>query len=120
MSYVKRGKNDAAVAEALCEAMSRPTLRFFPATSVDEQAALMLVMRKRLIGARTQLGNAFLGPCRGVCAGSVLPPLATEFERFQEQIRDLDVELRPGIGATRLAVGSPASRVLARSARLCS
>ena len=33
--YVKRGKNDAADAEALCEAMSRPTMRFVPVKSVE-------------------------------------------------------------------------------------
>ncbi len=40
--YVKRGKNDAADAEALCEAMSRPTMRFVPVKSAESQAALML------------------------------------------------------------------------------
>lgn len=39
---VKRGKNDAADAEALCEAMRHPTIRFVPVKSVDKQAALML------------------------------------------------------------------------------
>ena len=37
--YVKRGKNDAADAEALCEAMSRPTMRFVPVKSAEQQAA---------------------------------------------------------------------------------
>ena len=41
--YVKRGKNDAADAEALCEAMSRPTMRFVPAKTAEQQAALVLV-----------------------------------------------------------------------------
>lgn len=60
--YVKRGKNDAADAEALCEAMSRPTMRFVPMKTADEQAALMLVgMRQRLIRNRTQLANAIRG-----------------------------------------------------------
>jgi transposase len=40
---VKRGKNDAADAEALCEAMSRPTMRAVPAKTAEQQAALMLV-----------------------------------------------------------------------------
>jgi transposase len=40
--YVKRGKNDAADAEALCEAMSRPTMRFVPVKTAEQQAALML------------------------------------------------------------------------------
>src|SRR4051812_21422984 len=40
--YVKRSKNDAADAEALCEAMSRPTMRFVPVKTAEQQAALML------------------------------------------------------------------------------
>src|SRR5207244_12726830 len=56
--YVKRGKNDAADAEALCEAMSRPTMRFVPVKPAERQAALMLVgVRDRLIRNRTQLSN---------------------------------------------------------------
>jgi transposase len=52
--YVKRGKNDAADAEALCEAMSRPTMRFVPVKTAEQQAALMLVgVRDRLIRNRT-------------------------------------------------------------------
>jgi transposase len=60
--YVKRGKNDAADAEALCEAMSRPRMRFVPVKTAEQQAALMLVgMRDRLIRNRTQLSNAIRG-----------------------------------------------------------
>jgi transposase len=60
--YVKRGKNDAADAEALCEAMSRPTMRFVPVKSADQQAALMLVgLRERAVAAQTQLANTIRG-----------------------------------------------------------
>jgi transposase len=60
--YVKRGKNDAADAEALCEAMSRPTMRFVPVKTAEQQAALMLVgVRDRLMRNRTQLSNAIRG-----------------------------------------------------------
>ena len=60
--YVKRGKNDAADAEALCEAASRPTMRFVPAKTAEQQASLMLVsMRARLVKRRTQLSNAIRG-----------------------------------------------------------
>jgi transposase len=60
--YVKRGKNDAADAEALCEAMSRPTMRFVPTKSTEQQASLMLVsVRDRLIRNRTQLANSIRG-----------------------------------------------------------
>ena len=41
--YVKRGKNDAIDAEAICEAISRPGMRFVPIKSREEQAALMLL-----------------------------------------------------------------------------
>jgi transposase len=60
--YVKRGKNDAADAEALCEAMSRPTMRFVPVKTAERQAALMLLgLRDRLVRNRTQLANAIRG-----------------------------------------------------------
>ena len=74
--YVKRSKNDASDAEALCEAMSRPTMRFVPVKTADQQAALMLVgLRERLIRYRTQLANAIrsyaaefgLSAAQGVC-----------------------------------------------------
>jgi transposase len=61
-AYVKRGKNDAADAEALCEAMSRPTMRFVPVKTAETQAALMLVSaRARLIDNRTRLSNTIRG-----------------------------------------------------------
>src|SRR5579864_6058715 len=60
--YVKRGKNDAADAEAICEAMSRPTMRFVPVKTAENQAALMLHgARELLIKQRTMLINAIRG-----------------------------------------------------------
>jgi transposase len=60
--YVKRNKNDAADAEAICEAMSRPTMRFVPVKTAEQQAALMLVgARERLVRNRTQLSNVIRG-----------------------------------------------------------
>ena len=54
--YLKRGKNDAADAEAICEAMSRPTMRFVLVKTPDQQAALMLIgLRDRLIRQRTRI-----------------------------------------------------------------
>jgi transposase len=61
-AYLKRGKNDAADAEAICEAMSRPTMRFVPVKSAEQQAALMLEgTRAGLIARRTQLTNTIRG-----------------------------------------------------------
>ena len=57
--YVRRGKNDAADAAAICEAVTRPSMRFMPAKSVENQAALMAHRsRDLLIRQRTQLVNA--------------------------------------------------------------
>ena len=60
--YVKRGKNDMADAEAICEALGRPHMRFVPAKTQEEQAALMLVgVREHLVRGRTRLGNKIRG-----------------------------------------------------------
>jgi len=60
--YVKRGKNDAIDAAAICEAMSRPSMRFVPIKSAERQAALMLLSsRDLLIKQRTMLLNAIRG-----------------------------------------------------------
>ena len=57
--YVKRGKNDAIDAEAICEAMSRPGMRFVPVKSAERQAVLMLLKsRDLLVKQRTMLINA--------------------------------------------------------------
>jgi transposase len=61
-AYVKRGKNDARDAEAGCEAMSRPTMRFVPIKSAENQASLMVMsMRERLTRERTRLANTIRG-----------------------------------------------------------
>ena len=118
--YVKRGKNDAADAEALCEAMSRPTMRFVPVKTVEQQAALMLVgVRDRLIRTRTQLANAIRGyaaefglsAARGTAhlvpllerlqADESLPVLARElfaiqakeYAQLQEEIGEIEAKL---------------------------
>lgn len=48
-AYVKRNKNDAADAEAICEAVSRPTMRFVPIKSADAQSVLMLHRARHLL-----------------------------------------------------------------------
>lgn len=60
--YVKRGKTDAADAEAICEAVTRPSMRFVPAKSAEQQAALALHRtRDLLVKQRTQLVNMVRG-----------------------------------------------------------
>ena len=60
--YVKRQKNDAADAEAICEAVTRPSMRFVPIKS-PEQQSIMVAHRTRsmLTRQRTQLSNAIRG-----------------------------------------------------------
>lgn len=60
--YVKRRKTDASDAEAICEAVSRPTMRFVPVKSPESQAALALHRtRDLLVKQRTQLVNMIRG-----------------------------------------------------------
>jgi transposase len=56
--YVKSNKNDAADAEAICEAVSRPSMRFVPIKSVEQQAVLALHrVRQGMVKARTAQAN---------------------------------------------------------------
>ena len=60
--YVKSGKTDAADAEAICEAVTRPTMRFVPIKGAEQQAVLMLHRtRDLLVRQRTMLVNALQG-----------------------------------------------------------
>ena len=57
--YVKRNKNDAADAAAICEAVTRPTMRFVAVKSAEQQSVLMLHRaRELLVRQRTMLVNA--------------------------------------------------------------
>jgi transposase len=61
-AYVKRGKNDAADAAAICEAVTRPSMRFVPVKTEEQQSALaMHRVRELLVRQRTQLINALRG-----------------------------------------------------------
>jgi transposase len=64
-AYVKRNKNDAADAEAICEAVTRPSMRFVPVKTAEQQVVLMLHRarararaRALLVRQRTMLVNA--------------------------------------------------------------
>lgn len=57
--YVKRGKSDALDAEAICEAVQRPTMRFVPVKTVEQQSILMAHRtRSLLVRQRTMAANA--------------------------------------------------------------
>src|SRR5918999_4362752 len=77
-AYVKSPKNDARDAEAICEAMSRPTMRFVPIKQPEQQDLQALHrVRERLIKARTALVNEMRGLLLEY--GIVLPQGMTKF-----------------------------------------
>lgn len=108
-------KNDAADAEALCEAISRPTMRFVPVKTDDHQTALMLAgMRDRLIHNRTQLGNSIRGyaaefgltAAKGICKIEPLLERIAADERLPEcgfhKVRNTDFSKIPwGVNSGR-------------------
>jgi transposase len=60
--YVKRHKNDQADAEAVCEAVQRPSMRFVPIKTAEQQSTLVIHrVRETLVGQKTQLINALRG-----------------------------------------------------------
>jgi transposase len=80
-AYVKSPKNDARDAEAICEAVTRPTMRFVPIKRVEQQDLQALHrVRERLIKARTALVNEI----RGLLSeyGMILPQGITKFRRL--------------------------------------
>jgi transposase len=93
--FVKRNKNDAADAEAICEAMARPNMPSVPIKSVDQQAILSVHRaRQGLVKARTAQANQI----RGLLAeyGYVLPKgIGQISKRVPEIIEDGENEL-PG------------------------
>jgi transposase len=111
--YVPRNKNDARDAEAVCEAMSRPRMRFVPVKTTEQQAALMLVgIRDQLTARRTQLSNMIRGyaaefglvaakgldkiePLLGrIAADTTVPALAKElFATLGEERAELKLKL---------------------------
>jgi transposase len=61
-AYVKSNKNDARDAEAICEAVSRPTMRFVPIKTVEQQELqIQHRVRQRVVAERTALANQVRG-----------------------------------------------------------
>jgi len=83
-AYVKRGKSDALDAEAICEAVQRPTMRFVPTKTVEQQAILMAHRaRSLLVRQRTMAANALRAHLAefGLVANPGLAHLATLAEQ---------------------------------------
>ena len=60
-AYLKRSKNDANDAAAICEAVTRPSMRFVPIKTQEQQTGLMLHRTRQLVRQRTMLSNAIRG-----------------------------------------------------------
>lgn len=132
--YVKRQKNDAADAAAICEAVTRPSMRFVTLRSIDNQALLMHhKVRETLVRQRTQILNSLRGHLAeiGVIAAQgprnaralanllqagdpsipsevvrALQPLVTQLDYLEDEITQSDAEI------TKLAKADPVSKKL--------
>ena len=86
--YVKRGKNDAADAEAICEAVTRPTMRFVPIKSAEQQGVLVMHRaRDLLIRQRTMLANSLRAHCAefGIVVAQGMAKLAELLARIADE-----------------------------------
>ena len=114
--YVKTNKNDVADAEAICEAVSRPTMRFVPMKNGEQQAVLALHRaRQGFVRARTAQANQIRGLLaeygmiipQGLCQiGKRLPTILEDGEndlpglfrrllhRLGEHLKELDRQVR--------------------------
>jgi len=119
--YVKRGKTDASDAEAICEAVGRPTMRYVAIKSAEQQAALALHRTRDLfVKQRTQLVNMIRG---------LLAEFGIEIRRGLEQalmhakgIAAGEIPVIPPLAAKMIAGGrsSISRRGCARSSASCS
>ena len=105
-AYVRRQKNDAADAEAICEAVTRPTMRFVPVKSAERQAVLVLHRtRELLVRQRTMLINAIRGHCAEF--GIVAPQGVRRASELVEQVRQAEAVALPDLaqGALLMLAG---------------
>jgi transposase len=92
--YVRRGKNDAVDAAAICEAVGRPSMRFVAIKSEDQQAVLMLhKTRDLLMRERIRLSNALRGHLAE--CGLVFPQGAAGFGEAIASINQPNASLLP-------------------------
>jgi transposase len=124
-AYVKRNKNDAADAEAICEAVRRPTMRFVQPKSAEQQGRLMLHRaRDLLMRQRTQVINALRAHLAelGITAAQgtaglkeLLKIIASDAdERLPIDARACLVVLAAELQAMQTLVGSLEKRIMAR------
>lgn len=118
--YVKRGKTDAADAEAICEAVTRPTMRFVAVKTVEQQAVLMLhKTRDLLVRQRTMLINALRGHLAeyGIVTSLGAGGVSAALKALHEEQDQLPVHARSalhGIAAQFRALSSEIDRLEAQ------
>ena len=103
--FSKRQKNDASDAEAICEAASRPTMRFVAVKSEEQQARGMLFRtRDLLVRQRTQTSNALRGHLAEF--GTIAPKGPAHVARLGSAVADPDSGLPESVRETdRLLLG---------------
>ena len=101
--YVKRHKNDTADAEAICEAVQRPTMRFVP-VETDEQQGMLVIHRVRemLMRQRSQLINALRGHLAEF--GVVAPQGAGRISDLTARLADPGDDMIPAMARAVLQV----------------
>ena len=93
-AYLRRQKNDAADAEAICEAVRRPTMRFVPVKSAERQSVLVLHRtRELLVRQRTMLINAIRGHCAEF--GMIAPQGVRRAAELVEHVRQAEAAELP-------------------------
>ena len=109
--YVKRQKNDATDAEAICEAVTRPNMRFVPTKTVEQQSCLML-HRARHLFIRQQ--TAIINSIRAYLAefGIVAPVGRRGVEQLLEVVADKAEDRVPEVARMCLAALSGQLRAL--------
>lgn len=119
--YVKANKNDARDAEAICEALLRPSMRFVPVKSAEQQAVLSLHrLRQGLIESRTAMVNRL----RGLLAefGLVVPAGRKRFEeelpRLLQEAEEVPEMLRGAMASTRAQLLACSKEIASIEARL--
>ncbi len=100
-AYLRRQKNDAADAEAICEAVTRPTMRFVPIKSAERQGVLALHRtRELLVRQRTMLINAMRGHCAEF--GIIAPQGVRRLAELVEQVRQAQAAELPDLARSAL------------------
>ena len=100
-AYVRRGKNDAADAAAICEAVMRPHMRFVPVKTEEQQAALMLhKTRELLVRQQTMLINAIRGHMAEL--GMIAPQGAAKVKDLIAVIQESEDQSIPALARAAL------------------